>query len=132
MEGESWWRYWLGGLEPFDRIVAGIVAVALGLALLAVLFPPFALLAALAAVVLMVGGQLLLIRAAFEEGAGAGCAFLIVPFFPLYFIIVHFDQSKKGLIYILCAVVLMVIAGSCGGVGAALWHAMLPSAKLPW
>jgi hypothetical protein len=126
------WADWWSGLSSFDKFLAGTLAVCLILAVLGVVFPPIVLIPVFLSAALSLLAQLMLIRAAFEEGGAVGCAFLIVPFFPLYFIIAHFEEAKKPLLLHLASFGLLIFCVCCAGVGSALWHALLPSAHIPW
>ena len=86
-KGANRWVEWWAGLSPFGKFIGGAVAACVVLALLSVFFPPLALIPMVLAVAMVLIGQWMLIVAAFQDSAAVGLAYLIVPLFPLYFII---------------------------------------------
>ena len=88
--------------------------------ILAVIPALVGLLLALVGVVLILGGNLWFLLAAFQDEVIMGVACLFVPFFSLYYLITHFDQVKTPFFVSLIGVGLVMLGRFLGGLSQGL------------
>ncbi len=104
--------YLVGGL-----VLAGVCLVT---GLLAFFVPALLLVpVGLGALASVVGGVMFLI-VAFQDDTMQGILCWFVPFYSLYYLITHFEEEKIPFFIQMAGMVLMMVGGCAGGMGAAM------------
>jgi hypothetical protein len=100
--------------------VIGVVGVCLLLSIVGIVVPPVAYVpVALGWLLQFVAGVWLLVIA-FQDNVVQGLLCLCVPFYSLFYLITHFDETKNALFLWLIGLGVLIMGGCAGGVGQAI------------
>jgi hypothetical protein len=106
-----------GGLSTAVKVVLGVVGVCLVLSVVGIFVPPVAYVPVALGWLLQFAAGIWLLVIAFQDSALHGLLCLCVPFYSLFYLITHFDDTKNVLFLWLIGFGLLIMGGCSGGVG---------------
>jgi hypothetical protein len=110
----------LSGLGTTIWVLLGVVGVCLLMAIVGIFVPGVSAVPAVVGNLMMLGGGLWLLVIAFQDEVYHGLLCLCVPFYSIFYVATHFEETKNALFLWLIGLG-VTLAGACGGgIGGAM------------
>jgi hypothetical protein len=104
------------GFNTTVQVMLGVVGLCLVLAIVGIFVPAVAIVPVAVGWLLMLGGSLWLLIIAFQDEVMHGLLCLCVPFYSLFYLITHFDETKNTLFLWLIGFGILMMGGCAGGI----------------
>jgi hypothetical protein len=108
----------ISGIEPFYWGLIGVGVFWLLTLIPTFVWPAFSMVPLVLGWLLAVAGGIWFLMVAFQDSALAGVLCLLVPFYSLYYLITHFEETKRPFFVQLLGCLLVMTASCAGGFSA--------------